>query len=376
MTKKSRTIIFSIFSFLFIIGGPSAILYSQGYRLNLNTEEGEKLITQTGGIFIKAAPRQVEIYIDGKLREKTDFLFGSALVENFLPGKYNVEVNKTGYLPWEKTLEIKEKEVTEAKSILLFPEEFSFNLLTEEIEDIWFTPEQTIIFKKATTSEWILSLYKSEEETELLRESDVYSKGAKLTNIIFSATSSDLILETEIAKNKRYFNFDPEETPLSLTELKNFNQEIIEYAYNNYTFKKEGESLCVQSPNSDLFEKIADSVKEFRISPDHKKLLYFTKHEISIFFLDDTIVPNKKKGEKMVLLRLSDNITNCYWIKSNHIIFSTDDNIKITEIDNRDILNTVDVIEIKNPEIFWNENEEKLYYLSENNLFISDTLLP
>jgi len=376
MTKKSRTIIFSIFFFLFIVGGPSTILYSQGYRLNINAVEGEGLITQTGGIFIKAVPRQAEIYVNGKLKEKTDFLFGSALVENFLPGRYEVEVKKTGYQPWKKTLEIRKKEVAEAKSILLFPEEFSFNPLVEEIEDIWFTPEQTIIFKKATTSEWILKLYESEKETELLRESDISSKGAKLTNIMFSTTSSDLILETEIAKEKRYFNFDPKETPLSLTELKNFDQEIIEYVYDNYTFKKEDGSLYVQSPNSELFEKIAGSVKEFRISPDHKKLLYFTKHEISIFFLSDTIVPKKKRGEKMVLLRLSNNITDCYWIKSNHIIFSTDDNIKITEIDNRDNLNMINVIEIKNPEMFWNENEKKLYYLSENGLFVFSSLLP
>ncbi|MFH1509692.1 MAG: PEGA domain-containing protein [Candidatus Nealsonbacteria bacterium] len=375
MIKKTRTTIFFIFFFLFMIGGPSTILYSQGYRLNLNPEKGEKLITQTGGIFIKAAPRQADIYINGKLEEKTDFLFGSVLIENLLPGKYEVEVNKTGYQPWKKTLEIKEKEVTEGKSILLFPEEFNFNPLIEEIEDIWFTPEKNIIFKKATTSEWILKFYDSKEETELLRESDIYSKGAKLTNIIFSATSSDLILETEIAKKKRYFIFNPEETPLSLTEIESPNQ-IKEYTYNNYTFEKNGEILSVKSPNSESFEKIADSVKEIRISQDHKKLLYFTEHEISIFFLSDSIVPKKNEGETMILLRLSNSINDCWWIKSDHIIFSTDNNIKITEIDNRDILNIINIIKTKNPEILWNENEKKLYYLSENNLFISDTLLP
>lgn len=376
MTKKSRTIIFSIFLFLFITGGPSAILYSQGYRLNLNAKEGEKLITQTGGVFVKASPRQTNIYIDGELKEKTDFLFGSALVENLLPGRYEIEVNKKGYLPWKKTLEIKEKEVTEAKSILLFPEEFNFNLAVEKIENIWFTPEQTIIFKKSTTTEWVLKLYNNGEERELLKESDIYSKGVELTNIIFSATSSELILETKIAKKNRYFSFYPKKIPLALTELKDFHQVTIEYIYNDYTFKQEEGSLYVKSPNSELFEKIADSVKGIKISPDHRKLLYFTKHEISIFFLNDNMVPRKKEGERMVLLRLSNNINAANWIRSNHIIFSTDDKIRITEIDNRDTLNIIDIIETKNPEIFWNEKEEKLYYLSENNLFFTDTLLP
>ncbi|MFH1582494.1 MAG: PEGA domain-containing protein [bacterium] len=375
MAKKTRTIIFLICSFLFIIGGPSVILYSQGYRLNINTKEGEKFITQTGGIFIKSSPKQAEIYIDGKITEKTDFLFGSALVENLLPGKYEIEVKKENYQSWKKTLEVKEKEVAEAKSILLFPEEFNFSSLVKNVENIWPTPNQNIILKKATTSGWILTVYESEKETELLKEGDIYSKKVELTNITFSATSSEIILETEIAKNKRYFSFNPKETPLILTEIENFDKSI-EHTYSNYTFKKEGELLYVKSPNSESFEKIAEGIKGFKISQDNKKLLYFSEHEISIFFLKDTIIPNKKEGEKMLLLRLSDGINDCAWIKSDHIVFSTEDIVKITEIDNRDVLNIITVIETKNPEIFWNENEEKLYYLSENNLFVSDTLLP
>ncbi|MFH1582560.1 MAG: PEGA domain-containing protein [bacterium] len=361
--------------FLFIIGGPSAILYSQGYRININVTEGDKLITQTGGIFIKATPKQAEIYINGKIKEKTDFLFGSVLIENLLPGKYEIEVKKENYQSWKKSLEVKEKEVAEAKSILLFPEEFKFNPLMEDIENIWPTQNQNIILKETTTSGWILKIYESGKETELLKEDDVYSKGAELTNIIFSATSSELILETEIAKKKRYFSFNPEETPLSLTEVKNFN-ETTKYIYNNYTFKKEEGILYVKSLNSESFEKLSDSVIGIKISQDNKKLLYFSEHEISIFFLKDTIVPNKKEGDKMLLLRLSDNINDCAWIRSDHIVFSTDNNIKITEIDNRDVLNIIKVTETKNPEIFWNENEKKLYYLSENNLSVSDVLLP
>jgi len=124
MTKKVRTILFLIFLFLFLLIAPSAIFYSQGYRFDFEN----KTLTQTGGFFLKAGPKQVEIYIDGKLAKKTDFFFGSALVENLLPKRHKIEVKKEKYLSWEKTLEIREKEVTEVKDLVLFPENLNFNI--------------------------------------------------------------------------------------------------------------------------------------------------------------------------------------------------------------------------------------------------------
>ena len=103
MTKKSRTILFLICLILFLIIAPLAIFYSQGYRFDFET----KKITQTGGLFLKVIPKQVEVFVDGKLTKKTDFFFGSALIENLLPKKYRVSVKKEGYLPWEKNLEIR-----------------------------------------------------------------------------------------------------------------------------------------------------------------------------------------------------------------------------------------------------------------------------
>ena len=100
MTKRTRTILFLICFLLFLLAAPSAILYSQGYRLDFEN----KKLTQTGGFFLKAEPKQVEIYIDGKLVKKTDFFFGSALIENLLPKRYKIEIKKEGYHPWEKKI--------------------------------------------------------------------------------------------------------------------------------------------------------------------------------------------------------------------------------------------------------------------------------
>jgi hypothetical protein len=144
MTKRTRTILFLVCLFLFLLIVPLAVLYSQGYRIDWDN----KKLTQTGGLFLKILPKQVEVYFDGKLKEKTDFFFGSILIENLLPKKYKIGVKKAGFYPWEKTLEIKEKEVTEAKNIVLFPENPDFTILTKEVEGFWFSPNQKEIILK------------------------------------------------------------------------------------------------------------------------------------------------------------------------------------------------------------------------------------
>ncbi|GAI49198.1 unnamed protein product, partial [marine sediment metagenome] len=49
--------------------------------------------------------------------------------------------------------------------------------------------------------------------------------------------------------------------------------------------------------------------------------------------------------------------------------------IKIAEIDDRDRINVVDIAEFENPKIFWNKNDKKLYVLSEENLYVSESLM-
>ena len=377
MTKRTRTIIFFICLTLFVLGGPSAILYSQGYRLNIGAKEGENFLTQTGGVFIKAAPRQVEIYVDGKLKEKTDFLFGSALVENLLPGKYEIEVRKDDYQSWTKTLVVKEKEVAEAKNIILFPTKVNFATSLENVEQIWNTPSQNILIKENTDDGWVLSFYRPDNQTkrELFKETDINKNGADLIDIDFSTTTSNTIIGFTIGKVNKYFEFNHQDTEIEFTETEKPQKET-NYQFGNYDFKLESESLYFKKIEEEDFQKLSDSVLKIKLSPDNQKILYFTPHEISAFFLEDNITPRKKEGETALLMRLTENINDCVWLNSNYLIFTTKDSINIIELDNRDSVNMVSFKEIKNPSIAWNEAEKTLYYLSENTLYVSDVLIP
>lgn len=211
MTKRMRKVLFFICTFSFLLAAPSILLYSQGYRLDLE----QKRIVKTGAFYFKVVPKAAQIFVDGKLRKKTDFFFGSAFIENLLPQEYLVEVKKPEYQTWRKNLEIQEARVTEAKDIVLVPETAELDVLAKDIKAFFPSPSgQTIILKTIAQENenqgWRLKTFNPARkiESRLLDESDLSKNGAALLNITWSPDSGRIILETEIDKIITYFLLD------------------------------------------------------------------------------------------------------------------------------------------------------------------------
>jgi len=416
MTKRTRTILFLICLFLFLLIAPLAIFYSQGYRFDFDS----KKITQTGGLFLKVFPKSAEIYLDGKLKKKTDFFFGSILIENLLPKKYKIEIKKEGYFTWEKNLEIREKEVTEAKNVILFPENSNFTILTKGVKKFWLSPDQKkIILLEEGKTGWALKLYDLEKKVKshLISEDDVYSAGADLLNLEFSENSKEISLEIGMKEQLKYFSLELDKVPSVLTEIEPLLpplKDIITYQtfngqryyldnfgnlfrdeekltekvfpvkpeteyelkiFQNFIFLREGQTLYQLNSESKSFEKFFENLNSLKISPDLKKLVYFSNYEIWILFLKDSDPPAiHRKGDRVFFVRLSEKIDNVFWLNSDYLIFNAGNKIKIAEIDDRDRINIVDFAEVKEPEIFFNKSNKKLYLLSDENLYRSEAL--
>ncbi|MBI2038617.1 MAG: PEGA domain-containing protein, partial [Candidatus Nealsonbacteria bacterium] len=200
------------------------MFYSQGYRFDFE----KRKITQTGAIFLQAEPKRAEVYINGKFSKKTDLLSGSALLENLLPGEYKIKLKRDGYYLWDKTLEVKEKQVTEAKNIILVKDKINFTTLPENAKNLWPAEQKT-------------------------------------------------------------------------------GPQNILIAFGDYTFSKEGGTFYVFNNHSEKFEKIFEGIKDYKISPDNGKLMFFSESEIWIFYLKNkTEIPTKKAGERQFLVRLSE----------------------------------------------------------------------
>lgn len=413
---------FLTFTIIFILVAPVICLYSQGYRIDLNPPSGGKVLTQTGGIYLKVLPKQADIYLDGKLSQRTDFIFGSLLIEDLLPKKYKIEVKKAGFYSWEKTLEVKEKEVVEIKNIVLFPANLEFSVLSKNVDNFWFSPDQRkIVLREKEKNGWSLKLYETDKnvKSHLIYSTEISKSEADLINLEFSEDSKKISLEIGVAEELKYFTISLDKTPATLIKgnkpqplsentvaLKKINNDVYsldnsgnlykneeklteksfsvkretEYGlevFSDFIFLKEEQILYRFNSDSKSFEKFFDGIKGLKISSDSKKLAYFSDNEIWVLFLEDTISqPQKKAGDKLFLVRLSEKIDNVFWLNSDYLTFNSGDKIKISETDDRDKINIIDISEFKNPDLFWGQYDKKLYILSEGNLYHSDLLLP
>lgn len=174
MTKRTRTILFASFVFLFALISPLIVLYSQGYRFDFET----KKIVQTGGLYFKVAPRSAQIYLNGKLKNTTSILNSSSLVENLMPKTYAVEISKEGYHSWKKTLTVKEKQVTDAKNITLIPQNINFATTNSPLPEIIISATSSDSQKviEYDEHEVLIKFTKEEEKIFLTRFSETIGK--------------------------------------------------------------------------------------------------------------------------------------------------------------------------------------------------------
>lgn len=442
MNKKTRTILFLVCFLIFILVTPLAVLYSQGYRLDFNPSEGWIRISQAGGLFLKVTPRQVDVYVDDKLIKRTDFFFGSILVENLLPKKHKITVKKQDYHSWEKTLEIKEKQVVEIKNIILFPEQINVNLLSDKTEKIWLSLDQKkIISLEKEEQIWALKSYDLTRniKSHLLDQADLAKQETEIINLIFSQDSKTVELEVSFKNNlnqeiyikKFILEVDKEKPGLTEKTMSNDLAENIEnivcykiinndlyyldnsgYLFKNqeklnqtsfpmeekqyslevfqeFIFLQEDETVYQFNSDQKNFEIFFEKINFFKISPDRNKLAFFSDYEIWLFFLkDDFGPPERKINQKLLLTRLSDQIKDVSWLNDHYLIFIADNQIKVAEIDDRDKVNVVNLLNLETInqsgnfiKTAFSLFDKKIYFLLENNnqtslYSSSETLIP
>lgn len=114
MRPNVRTAITLLFVATFLVTAPIVLLVTSGYRYNWKRQR----IQKTGLIQIETAPQDAHVRLDGVLQKKTT----PATLTRLLPQDYRVTVEKAGYLPWEKTLEVRSGETAFATGIVLYKE--------------------------------------------------------------------------------------------------------------------------------------------------------------------------------------------------------------------------------------------------------------
>lgn len=102
----------------------AVILVARGYRPNL----AKRQLLATGLLVASSVPDGAQILVDGQLKSATNATL------NLPPGSYRVEIKKSGFSAWQKTLAVEAEVVTRAAAVL-FPSVPSLKAITSSGAD-------------------------------------------------------------------------------------------------------------------------------------------------------------------------------------------------------------------------------------------------
>ncbi|MEK7516043.1 MAG: PEGA domain-containing protein [Patescibacteria group bacterium] len=203
MSRSVRRIIFIVFVLCFIATSIAVTLFAAGYRYNVTKQRFEK----TGLIRVESVPRDAIIFVNGKqVRERTP-----ARLARLLPGEYVVRLEKTGYLPWERRLEVQSGVVTFAGEIKLFRDEVPTLAVPGEIRSLSLSPDGNSLayaLQKPTGTEvWIRNLSQNTDELILQKKPSAPESRAsgKPETVAFSRSKHGDVLITISGEVRQYF---------------------------------------------------------------------------------------------------------------------------------------------------------------------------
>ncbi|MFA5730230.1 MAG: PEGA domain-containing protein [Candidatus Paceibacterota bacterium] len=450
MTKRTRTVLFILMVLVFAVIAPSIIMYSQGYRFDIKKMK----FLETGGIYIKTTPSDAIVTIDNDYKNRTSGFSKDVLIQNLLPENHNIKIEKENYYSWEKTLEVKEKKVTEAKYIILFPDEMPFTSIDNDVKNFYPFPDNNRILLLTVSNE-LLSYDSEKKETQkilsktqtpyniydisfsatgkraLIKTSTglhyllntetstislIKSMSSKTQNVVFDSNnegsffyqSNNLIYRINADKQAtpRLFKRDTvsafaingndvysfengllykdnillntnETLSKEPLEIKDKTYELV--AMENEIFLIENKTIVyLFNKETKIFDKKIEAKTELKYTPFYERILFAADNELWLLLLKETETPFFSKAYSVVFIsRFSQNIGDIKWLNGDYFVYTLNDKINISEIDNRDHINSFELPQSGISKIFFNGNTKKLFLLDEEELIVSENkLLP
>ena len=381
MTKKARLIILLVCVVCFFLIAPVLVYYSMGYRFDFQKMK----ITEIGGIYVRTVPAADQIVIDSKIIKKMSLLSNSVFVQNLLPMDHSILVEKKGYYNYYKIMPVQKKQVTKLENVLLFKKDISFAVSnqTSSQTDSPYPNQSKFIIKNN-------NLYYSGSQ-----ENSTLSATQKLTpvlkNVLTFAWQNNSI--TWLATDGFLYQVDlsglsvsPRQKPkkVTATPLKIIKNGHYKLAISGpIAFLDNNGTLMILSQNKENLENFFGQAKNMEISPAGNNVVYYDDTNV---YISGTEESGNSGYPINLLYKSQDIISDCLWLNNDYIIFVAGNNIIISEIDYRGNINSITLpqtinisgkeISIKNPLIYFNQQEGKLYILTGSTLISSEKLVP
>ena len=289
------------------------------------------------------------------LNNNQEIIFkNNVILDSINSKKYFKNIEKIEFFPDLKIILIKGKN-NQDKYNYYYLEIIKPNILNRleflETSDIFYLGEQSIVYKK----EKDIAIYSlsNKKSTIVKKNIDIFT----FKNNDFYFIENNLLVK--MSNNKENILSEKEIT------IKNYNLYIISgklFAYDNNSlyifndYKKE----------FDLFLRTTEL--SYDVLPD--KIIFSTGSELWLFLLRDFESPFfKKEGSLIFLSRFSSKIKNLTWFNSDYFFYIMNNNVFVSEIDNRSNINVFQVSQLPVEKLWF--NEKILYLLSENKIYTS-----
>lgn len=352
--KRSLFIMSSVLLFV-LISTLTISIFARGYRFSL---KNGFTLNPTGILSVVSRPKGASVYLDDKLITATD----STL--NLTPGTYNVKISKDGFLPWQKTVQIKPETVFQA-DLQLFNAvpDLKPITLTGAINPTSSPDGSKIIYSVASasaTKDNGLFLLESNNLAISLIRGTSRQLSANLPTInwskftfTFSPNSRQILATSQINKTTKVHYLISLDTPISSQKLTDVTAELEQ-------IKKDWQAQT-DTLIANKLERVPKEIRPF-VSTASAQDIQFSSNEDKIFYLaqsdnqipDQIITPppaqstqtqsrNIKKGNYYVydikddtnfLIGSNSTFQNPIWLpNSNNLIFIEDKNLKVIEYD-------------------------------------------
>lgn len=236
-----------------------------------------------------------------------------------------------------------------------------------------------------------LKMIEGAENYELEEETIAYSLDKKILRYNPSLKKSETLKTTADAFTlKDYYNlYTIENGFLVRTNLLSKNQEtltekplkldkykLLTIVDKIFVFDKSS-SLYLFNENKkdwELFLKTTNGLFDYETRAD--KIIFSNGYELWLLLLKDFDSPFfQKSGSLIFLSRFSSTIDDLAWFNDDYFFYLSNNNLMISEIDNRDRINAFPVNNLPVKKFWFDEKEKLIYFLSDDNkLYVSNKI--
>jgi hypothetical protein len=248
-------------------------MYSQGYRFDFNKMK----FLETGGVYVKTNPGDADISIDEKYQNRTSGFSREILIQNLLPKNHSIKIEKAGYHSWEKTLEVKEKNVAKANYIILFPNEINFSSIDTDIKNFYPYPDNSR-FVLLTFSNELFSYDSEKKESKKLLNNK--QSPYNISDVVFSPSGKRALIKTNAGL---HYLLNLEGQTATITLIKNFSSKT-----ENIFFDPNNEASFYYQSNNQIYEVNVDK----KTNPT-----LFKKEKVETFTLSNGYIYSLEDGD-------------------------------------------------------------------------------